>query len=298
MIATAELPTWATDILRATPVRGGGLNRWLMKAAIALRACGRDPRDIEHELHVATAGEPLKPGEIKRAVDRSAEFVRTDRTWNMPRLQKWPGLDAEARQRIIAASDGYGGADLHADSPYQCIDDDPATEIVIDALFPGNPLLCVAKEKTNAITAPRESFRGKSGELQFIVPSAMSAPTGQNQEGRESTRCLGNTGPRQYLVVEQDTGTLDEQAAIIAHLATRAPLVLVVFSAKKSLHAWFNCRGVPEQRQRDFFARAVHLGADPATWTRCQMVRMPDGYRLGIQARQSLLFFSPPKVSP
>lgn len=37
-----NLPQWARDILAATPSRGEGLNRWFLKAAIALRRCGRN----------------------------------------------------------------------------------------------------------------------------------------------------------------------------------------------------------------------------------------------------------------
>ncbi len=289
------LPPWAVDILRAVPARGGGLNRWLMSAAVALRAAGRDRHDIERELSIATAGEPIRAGEIRRAVERSAEYVRTGGR-HTPPAARWPERDEQARARILAEAEGYGAADLHADSPYQCVADEPMTEKIIDALFPGDPLLCVAAEKTQAVTRPRKSFRGRLSELQFIVPSAMSAPTGLNQNGHQSTRCLNNTGPRQYLIVEQDAGPFDEQAAILAHLATRAPLVLVVFSAKKSLHGWFACRGANEATQKQFFSAAVRLGADPATWTRCQLVRMPDGYRPDAKARQSVLYFAPEVV--
>ena len=41
---------------------------------------------------------------------------------------------------------------------------------------------------------------------------------------------------------------------------------------------------------------AVSLGADPATWTRCQFVRMPDGLRPRAGAwpvRQQVFHFNP-----
>ena len=52
-----------------------------------------------------------------------------------------------------------------------------------------------------------------------------------------------------------------------------------------------------------FFRYAVTLGADRATWTRCQLVRMPDGLRRnpdGSTARQSVLYWNPGimEVSP
>lgn len=119
----------------------------------------------------------------------------------------------------------------------------------------------------------------------------MSATTGLTQEGRPSARCLGNTGPRQFLVVEQDSGTPDEQAAILLHLAERAPLVLALTSGGKSLHGWFSCQGTSDDKLKAFFNYAVMLGADPATWTPCQLVRMPEGRRDNGK-RQAVLFLN------
>ena len=123
----------------------------------------------------------------------------------------------------------------------------------------------------------------------------MTARTGKTRDGRDSWRCLENTGRRRFLVVESDTGTKPEQAAILARLAKlwdAIPLVLVVDSAGKSLHGWFDVRNVSERRTRLWFEMAVMLGADPHTWTRCQWVRMPGGTRLfgdGTTKRQEIL---------
>jgi hypothetical protein len=127
--------------------------------------------------------------------------------------------------------------------------------------------------------------------MQLIVPSPMTAQTWQTQDGHESEHTLQNTGPRRFLVMEQDTGTVDEQAAILGHLAAHAPLALAVHSGGKSLHGWFYCAGQREDRLRAFMCKAVSLGADPATWTRSQFVRMPDGTR-GDGRRQVVYYFN------
>jgi hypothetical protein len=93
------------------------------------------------------------------------------------------------------------------------------------------------------------------------------------------------------VIVEFDTGTIDAQAALLLHLATFAPMVLVVHSGGKSLHGWFFAAGRGEDVVRKFFAYAVSLGADPATWTRSQFVRMPDGTRDN-GARQTVYFLN------
>ncbi len=124
----------------------------------------------------------------------------------------------------------------------------------------------------------------------------MTALKGLTQDGKESAHSLANTGRRLYLVVEQDIGILDEQAAILWHLSQRAPLALVLHSAGKSLHAWFSCVGGNDQAIEAFMRHAVSLGADSAPWLRSQFVRMPDGTRHK-EVRQSVFDFNPPPLS-
>ena len=285
----ADLPQWARDILATTPNRGDGLNRWFLKAAIALRRCGRSEQDIYAALSAATIDQPIRHGEIARAVERSTEYMSNGPTAAARRT--WNTEDGTLRRKVIQQAGGVEVVDLWERSPYRLTDDGPDAEEIVDLLFPGNPLLCCAATLPTAHTASRLWWRGKLAELQFIVPSAMSATTGLTQDGRTSARCLANMGPRRYLVVEQDTGTADEQAAVLLHLAERAPLVLVATSGNKSLHGWFSCRGATEAQQRAFFNYAVMLGADPATWTTCQLVRMPEGRRAS-GARQAVLFLN------
>jgi hypothetical protein len=176
-------------------------------------------------------------------------------------------------------SEGCSLADLWEESPIRFEDNKSHTEWIIDILFPGGSLLCCGKSNSEFATRPREEWRGNLAGQQLIVPSPMISRTGLTQDGKESEHCLANTGPRRFLVIEQDKGTLDEQAAILLHLAGCAPLALAVHSGGKSIHGWFYCQGQPKERMRSFMRYAVTLGADPATWTRSQFVRMPDGTR-------------------
>jgi hypothetical protein len=203
----------------------------------------------------------------------------------------WPTVNAEQREAVITAM-GMGLADLWEVSPLRFEDNDSHAEEIAGVLFPGNPLLCCGKSNSEFATRPREEWRGQLRGQQLIVPSPMIARTGRTQDGKESEHCLANTGPRRFLVIEQDGGTIDEQAAILLHLAERAPLALGAHSGSKSLHGWFYCHGQPEDRLLRFMRYAVSLGADRATWTRSQFVRMPDGTRDNGR-RQTVYFFNP-----
>jgi hypothetical protein len=288
--AARSLPQFVRDLLASPPRRGKGLNLWFYRVARVLHPF-RTATEIEQLLAAATAGQPVKQGEIERAVKRSATtaWQPGQRVASAP-LQAWSPENAEQREAVVAS--GLELVDLWGASPVRFEDKTSRAEEIIDKLFPGNPFLCVGRSNHQFATRHREELRGQLSETQFIVPSPMIARTGHTREGKESEHCLENTGSRRFLVIEQDGGTADEQAAILLHLAERAPLALAVHSGSKSIHGWFFAANEPEERLHRFMRYAVSLGADRATWTRSQFVRTPDGTRDNGK-RQAVYFFNP-----
>jgi hypothetical protein len=289
MNMTVPLPPWCADIIANPPQSGEGFHRWLFRAARALWKCGRTENDIRALLENAasTCGRHVSATEIDDALRNSRTIAFQSAS---TRCRAWPTINDEQREAIIAS--GFGLADVWERSPIRLNEKEPHTEKLIDQLFFGNPLLCCGKSQTDFDTKPRTHWQGELSSLQFIVPSPMSAVTGFTKAGRESKHALSNTGSRRFLVVEFDTGTSDDHAALLLNLAERAPLALAMHSGGKSLHGWFYCYGQSEERVEFFMRYAVSLGADPATWTRSQFVRMPDGIRKGGR-RQSVVFFNP-----
>jgi hypothetical protein len=286
----SDLPQFVRDLLASPPKRGEGLNLWLFRTARVLHPY-RSVAEITRLLEALTAGEPIKPGEIERAVERSAAVAwKPGQRVTVTRAPTWPRVNAEQREAVTAS--GGGLVDLWELSPVRFTDNHSHTEEIIDRLFPGSPLLCVGKSNSQFSTRHRESWRGRLTNMALIVPSPMSARTGHTQDGKESEHTLENTGPRRFLVIEQDSGSVDEQSAILLHLAERAPLALAVHSGSKSIHGWFYCANQLEERLRVFMRYAVSLGADQATWTRSQFVRMPGGTRADGNP-QVVYFFNP-----
>jgi hypothetical protein len=293
MIASGDLPRFVRDMLSSPPRRGGGLNLWFYRVARVLHAFRSDD-EIVALLQAVSAGEPVKHGEIERAVERSrATAWQPGQSSASILVPKWPAVNHEQREAITAS--GIGLVDLWERSPVRLEGGAGCTAEILDTVFPGNPLLCCGWSNDRFDTRPKDEWRKNLSALQLIVPSPMSKRRGLTQDGRESAHTLDNTGPRHFLVIEFDEGTADEHAAILLHLALGAlgaPIALAVHSGNKSLHGWFYCRKQSEQVLRSFMQKAVILGADHATWTRCQFVRMPDGRRDNGR-RQTVFFFNP-----
>ena len=284
------LPQFVRDLLASPPRRGQGLNLWFYRVARVLHPY-RDSAEIIELLKAATAGELVKHGEIERAVERSkaTAWKPSQSAQRVTQASAWPNVNEEQREAVIAS--GLGLVDLWEISPTRFGDNASHTEEIIDALFLGNSLLCAGRSNCAFATRSRGEWRGELAALQLIVPNPMTARIGRTQDGIESAHALSITGPRRFLVIEQDGGTIDQQAAVMLHLAKRAPLAVAVHSGSKSIHGWFYCAGRLEEKLRDFMQYAVSLGADRAMWTRSQFVRMPDGIRDNGK-RQTVYFFN------
>ena len=301
-----------TTILESCPIAGNGVNHWLFAAALKLHRLRIEPEEIEILLEEATddCGRAMKPDEIERAVRNSAPGVLKNRPWR----RKWPHRNYEQIEEI--GLNGVRLSELEQQSPVRLDPSDNHAEKIIDSLFTGDPLLC-AGSLNFVLTRPRKEWSGFLSRQPFIVPSPLIKRKGRTQDGILSARSLENVGPRKYLVVEFDfvetddvghptpaapmlqrlatrgVSVLDLCAALHAELSELRPLTLIVHSGGKSLHGWYPCDGDKEEDLMHRFMRfAVSLGADPATWTKIQLVRMPDGVRDNGN-RQRVLYFNP-----
>src|SRR5438874_2627560 len=140
-VVNRELPLFVRDLLASPPRRGQGLNLWLYKVARVLHPY-RSSADIVQLLAALTAGEPVKRGEIERAVERSAATAwKPGQATTLAHAPAWPHVNAEQREAVIAK--GLGLVDLWETSPVRFEDNESHAEEVVDALFPANPLLCI-----------------------------------------------------------------------------------------------------------------------------------------------------------
>jgi hypothetical protein len=256
--------------LKPCPVSGNGVHRFLYHAARKARRFGLTKDEAEPLISELMTREPSPASEVMDALCSAYGDAK--------RLSyRWPDANPAAIERITA--EGPTLLELWRDSPLPLPQGESRAEEFVDFLFPGNPLLCVGQASFDFKTRLREEWRGVLDARQLIVPSPMTSVMGKTKPGKPSYRSEDNTGPRRYLVVEFDAGGLDQHAAVLHHLGKRAPLAMAVYSGNKSLHGWFFCEGQMEGTLYQFMHYAVSLGADRATFSRSQFVRLPDGQR-------------------
>jgi hypothetical protein len=303
----AMLPSSVLEWLRSCPQTGGGVHQWLPKIAVRLHRYLSDKNDIAAliERHTANCGRVVDDDELWQAIDNTERWlanggkdsgdVDNKAKHTKPRITPASPVD----EALVASISKQGPTldELSARSPIRWEDNTPHTEEILRELFPPKSLVCIgwAKDRFRTVSlTPNLRFK-EFRNLQFIVPSPMTARTGCTKSGKVSAHCFSNTGPRRFLVVECDKGSFDVQASVLWHLSARAPLVMVVHSGGKSLHGWFFVEGKPEEDIASFLGYAVKLGADPATWLKSQFVRMPDGLRDNGK-RQRVVFFDPKRM--
>jgi len=299
------------DAWHMPPCEGPRNPHWL---GSALRWCQQNDLTVEEAciLVEAKLTRAAQPGEIERMAGK----VYSTEVSTSPKSTFWPPRDDTKLERLwrehpatladvmAASSIAMGG---RADHPLA----------VLGWLHPAKTLIYLSplKEKTGEIkplaewTADCRDITGWS----MCVPNAMSKPVGINLEGRSSVRCRDTScgfDAMRYAVAEPDFGSevplvqagVNPQAlsaSVILHRIPRERIVMVVYSAGKSLHAWLNVKGLSQSQREGFFQAGRVYGIDPAGRLPEQQFRLPNGTRFiqagcGVVAvRQQVLYFNP-----
>ncbi len=291
-----KLGTRNDRLMPPCPTAGAGVHAWTYR--VACEAARRGWSHSETAAYIVeSATRHMPEREVRDAVTNgfravSSEPIRGRLSWPSrykPKPKPWPAPD-EALCRGVE-SDGFGLVDLWERSPIR-IEPGTPPHIILAELFSADDLICAAVAREHPHVRPLTEWGEQIDRCRLIVPNVATARKGLTKDGRPSSRALSMFPNRSHLVIEFDSSSLDEQAARIRYLATKAPLAMAVFSGGKSLHAWFPCGGVSANPLREFFELACRLGADPAIWQRHQFVRLPEARREGTGARQSIYYLN------
>ena len=138
-----QFPAFLQGMLESPPHAGEGVHDWLFRVARQLHAHMPALEIVSLlESRVENCGRFVPRSEIVSAVQNSLACAWQPGSRSQPihAAPKWPSVNQEQREAIIR--DGGGLVDLWENSPVRFDDNDAHTEALIDALFPGNPLLC------------------------------------------------------------------------------------------------------------------------------------------------------------
>ena len=254
-----------------------GVHRWTLEAAWECRRRHLGPLEAVAAIKAVESqlrpGRKFSPREVGDAVAAAYEAETT-------------GVARQRGQRLVPAfvdrvkSEAIELDDLRSMSPW----DRPeliTAIMAVDLLFPGEPLLCMAKDTRSAYTARREHWLHREHALPFIVPSVAETALGKRKsDGLPSKRCEEMFPHRSYAVCEfDDHAPPAEQVGRALYLARVLPLVCVLHSGGKSVHAWYRAAGEAEEDVLAFYEVAIALGADRVGRTRCQLMRTPGAWR-------------------
>ena len=175
----------------------------------------------------------------------------------------------------------------------------------ISSLYIANDIIACGYKNIKADGSVGYPFKGKKridwiadqSMHELIVPNPMRKYKGINQNGNLSDRTRDNAGLRKYLVLDFDQPTMTHacMASVIKFFKEEIrPLVMVMFSGNKSLHAWFQAYD-DEYSNHQFFKTAVTLGADPALEKPEQPARTPNAIRVDTGRKQEVYWFNPKK---
>ena len=321
------VPPYIEDYILAPPVAGQGVHQWVYGAAHKTYAHLESNEQIALlKWAVYRSGRPPQPGEVENAVEKVR--LKHEHGADTPEAA-WTPPEPELTDQLVMA--GPRLAELQEElSPVRPLSDDPA--YWLNVLFENDPLLCIAREVVRHILNKppeikrywhtkykSEWIKGNLNGYGLFVPNIAAATSGKTkEEGKPSTRCEEMFPLRTYLGIELDYSILsrdgtketvwapwvrkwsqsgrsvqDACAAVLWHLSQYGPMVMAHWSGKKSLHSLFRAHDSTPATLRQHMNYAVRLGADKATWSTCQLIRLPGGTRVENGNRQAVNYFNP-----
>src|ERR1051326_5891285 len=136
---SSGLPAWTKGLVLSCPRKGKGVHQWLFIQALKLYGSSLDPAQLAQLLREATAncGREVTDREIEDAIQNSQRIAGGAPAVRL--APRWP--QRNEKQIATVAANGPDLAGLESSSSVHWSGGQPHTEKVVDALFPGNPLL-------------------------------------------------------------------------------------------------------------------------------------------------------------
>jgi hypothetical protein len=299
------------DYLRALPPAGGnGLHPRLLGAATVGLRDGLTPDDVFAALraNVVEAGRRVPDREIMQAIGRAARDAGT-RTTRTGTTRRWtparriPMFDAARfiTERLREGA-GHGEADVWEASPVR-IDWPPeadAGELLRRLYSPDDVLFCGGTYDTT-VRSVRDwiaTFESGAQIPPHIIPNPLTGTQATTADGKPTYR--GDSCVRSFRVAVAEFDQLDREQQIAFWWSVALPVVALVDSGGKSLHAWIKVDGIgtadawSREVEQGLFAKyLIPCGCDGACRNEARLSRLPGHFRAEKGRWQRVLYLAP-----
>ena len=290
------------QIVRPCPAEGDGVHGWLLSSSNRLVGFGLLTEETAQEVEEILTSRMTRPPqpycEVRSAIERALKDAGKDWTEDRPKI---PPFKLEVA-KAFAGDYSDGLAKLKSLSPWPT---NMSTSDYLRAIFQPGDRVCLVNAPTSLGQA-YEPHRGENIPLSITWPcgvwftcnSVFGLPV-LNKAGKPSIRCADAIQDTRYILLEVDRPEIDlhMQASIIGRL--NLPIVSVVTSGGKSLHALarisIGCKETWKKTQQHLKSTLPEIGFDPAAMTVERLTRLP-GYRRsekGPDAIQELVYLNP-----
>jgi hypothetical protein len=286
------------------PGRDENFHKYLMTPANAAKRAGLTPEEAVKRIYAAVPGGGRNVGEqeVRDAVERAYN------TEVKPAVKVKPAVDADAFWRgVLNKAAGMTENDMEAELFSHSavrLEDAPAGDAVLllETLYKPDDVLFIGDQyddKVKPVASWIKLLKAGAPVPPHIIPNTLTGkPAPKKSEKGETMRGDNNVLGFNVAVAEMDGRPRAEQLAF--WLSVDLPIVALIDSAGKSIHAWIATPGISNAEQWDaeveveLFGRwLIPLGCDPACKNESRLSRLPGHLRADKGKMQRLLYLAP-----
>ena len=215
-----------------------------------------------------------------------------------------PKIPSEYRDHLLEKGKGTEEVDFWEASPER-LPDSPAKDakLLLQTIYDPDDCLFIGTQydtKVRTVDQWIDLFKNNPMPLPFICPNPLDGQLHPTKSGALSYRCDEAVCKFKFTVLEFDTLSRNEQFAFWGEMLNELPLVTLIDSGNKSIHAWIRVPDVHTLEEwkikieQKFFEQCLKpLGIDTACKNPSHMSRLPGCIRKGTGRWQKLLYLNP-----
>jgi hypothetical protein len=274
--------------------------------------CGIDPPQITADIYrnVPKGSREVTPREVEDTVNRAFHDRNQcigDSKIAIPfRKREAPLVSSDFAKKVIVMGRHANELDIRNRSPIPIPENQAKhSALLIEKLYrPDEHLFIGEKEEPGRlginIRSAKEWWTRMHFTLeqpQLIIANPLTGSPGKTRMGKESFRCDNCVSDRRYAVAEFDNMKMKDQVAF--WFAIQLPVVCIIHSGNKSLHAWIrvDCKSESEWNtyvEERLFDRILRpIGADTSCKNEARLSRLPGVIRHDTKQWQRLIYLAP-----